>query len=137
MTDVRLSPFSPAWKSEMLPSPLLLTTRLSSPFPGKGTAMADVGSMPPLESVCGGGGAGSETGDQRQVVGARIDGHQVEAAAGGEVAEQKLSRIRTDRKDGRGLIVEEAVAEPLQQQNLVGAAIGDQEIGHALARAAS
>ena len=36
----------------MLPSPLLPTTRLSSPFSGKGTAMADVGSMPPLESVC-------------------------------------------------------------------------------------
>ena len=37
----------------------------------------------------------------------------------------------------RRLVVEEAVAQALEQQDLVGAAVGDQEIGRGLARLGS
>ena len=58
-------------------------------------------------------------------------------AARGEVAEQKLSRVGAHRVDDRRLVVEEAVAEPVEQQDLVAAAVGDQEVGHGVAREGS
>ena len=50
----------------------------------------------------------------------------------GELPNQQRGRIRAYGKDRRVLVVEEPVADSLKEQDLIRAAVGNKEVGHAV-----
>ena len=126
-----LRPLSPDWKSEMLPSALLLTTRLSRPVAGNGTAIADVGSIPPLESVW----ELAELDPRLEITVMLSEPELTVTRSWPDRRRNSRPRAESGRfppQDYGRLVVEEAVAQPSQHPDLVGPAVGDQEVGHRL-----